>query len=106
MFPLIALVLCIAAAVVIGVIDYGTRVQNNKLLSWIESEDVSTKHRTALELENDNRRLSNAIESINESKENLAVYPNMTTSLWKKVQKAGGKVSHQSWAIRFRDRSS
>lgn len=91
MFPLIALILCIAAAVVIGVLDYGTKARNNKLLSWIESEDVSTKYRTALELENDNKRLLNAIDSINESNENLAVYPNVTVSLWKRIQKAGGK---------------
>ena len=91
MFPLIALLLCIAATVVTVVFDFGVRARNDDLLSWMESEDVSTKYSTALSLENDNRRLSNAIESINESNENLAVYPNVTVALWKKIQKAGGK---------------
>ena len=104
LFPAITFAVCLAAWGGVMVWNHTTSNKIDEINSWIEDDSVKKEYQSASALKTQSDTLSAAISQVDQMKQNLATYPDMTAEMIGKIVDVGG--SDMSVSIRTMDAES
>lgn len=104
LFPAITFAVCLAAWGGVMVWNHTTSNKIDEINSWIEDDSVKKEYQSASALKTQSDTLSATISQVDQMKQNLATYPDMTAEMIGKIVDVGG--SDMSVSIRTMDAES
>lgn len=101
LFPAITFAVCLAAWGVVMLWNHTTSNKIDEINSWIEDDAVQEEYQSANALKTQSDTLATAITQVDQMKQNLATYPDLTAEMIGKIVDVGG--SDMAVSIRTMD---
>lgn len=90
LFPAITFAVCLAAWGGVVFLNHTTSNEIDEINSWIEDDDVQEEYKAADALKKQSDTLATAISQVDQMKQNLATYPDLTAEMIAKIVDVGG----------------
>lgn len=89
--PAVCLVLCLAAAGIVAVLNFRVEREIAAKEEWIADPAVQEQYNRALSLQETLQELKEAIGAVERMEVNLSVYPDFSSDVFRRIETAGGR---------------